>query len=62
MIVFFANLFTITIMLVVDGDFSLNLLSLSARGHTSESDVCRRQIQTYEDDPRTERIKMCIKS
>ena len=26
------------------------------RLYTSESDVCRRQIMTYEDGPRTERI------
>ena len=25
-----------------------------------ESDVCRRQILTYKDDPRTERIKIFI--
>ena len=33
-------------------------LTLSARGpsYTSESDVCRRQILTYKDSPRAERI------
>ena len=30
------------------------------RFYTSESDVCRRQILTYKDDPRTERIKIFI--
>ena len=29
------------------------------RLYTSESDVCRRQILTYNDGPRTERIKIC---
>ena len=27
------------------------------RLYTSESDVCRRQILTYKDGPRTERVK-----
>ena len=30
------------------------------RLYTSESDVCRRQIMTLEDDPRTERSKIFI--
>ena len=30
------------------------------RLYTSESDVCRRQILTYKDGPRTERIKIFI--
>ena len=30
------------------------------RLYTSESDVCRRQILTCKDDPRTKRIKICI--
>ena len=30
------------------------------RFYTSESDVCRRQILTYKDDPRTERIKIFL--
>ena len=30
------------------------------RLHTSESDVCRRQILTYKDDRRTERIDIFI--
>ena len=30
------------------------------RLYTSESDVCRRQIMTYEDCPRTERFKIFI--
>ena len=30
------------------------------RLYTSESDVCRRQILTYKDDPHTERIKTFI--
>ena len=28
--------------------------------YTSESDVCRRQILTYKDGPRTERIKIFL--
>ena len=28
--------------------------------YTSESDVCRRQILTYKDDPRTERNELII--
>ena len=37
-------------------------LTLSARDrlYTSESDVYSRQTLTYKDDPRTERIKICI--
>ena len=34
--------------------------SASDRLYTSESDVCRRQILTYKDDPRTERINIFI--
>ena len=30
------------------------------RLYTPESDVCRRQILTYKDDPRTERIKLFV--
>ena len=30
------------------------------RLYTSESDVCRRQILTYKDDPRAERIEMIM--
>ena len=30
------------------------------RLYTSESDVCRRQILMYKDDPRTERIKIFL--
>ena len=30
------------------------------RLYTSESDVCGRQILTYKDDPRTERIEIYI--
>ena len=30
------------------------------RFYTSESDVCRRQILTYKDGPRTEGIKILI--
>ena len=30
------------------------------RLYTSESDVCRRQILTYKDGPRTERIKIFL--
>ena len=33
------------------------ILTLSARGPTLESDVCRRQILTSKVDPRTERLK-----
>ena len=35
-----------------------NILILSVPGlfYTSESDVCRRQILTYRDDPRAERV------
>ena len=37
-------------------------LDLSARYrlYTSESDVCRRQIMTYKDDPRTKKKKIFI--
>ena len=31
-----------------------------SRIYTSESDVCRRQILTYKDGPRTERIKIFL--
>ena len=36
--------------------------ALSARGglYTSKSDVCRRQILTYKDCPRTERIRIFV--
>ena len=30
------------------------------RPYTSESDVCRRQILTYKDGPRTERTKIFL--
>ena len=30
------------------------------RLYTSESDVCRRQILTYKDGPRTERVEIFI--
>ena len=30
------------------------------RLHTSESEVCRRQIQTYKEGPRAERVKIFI--
>ena len=30
------------------------------RGDRFYSSECRRQILTYKDDPRTERIKICI--
>ena len=33
-----------------------NLTSVWDLLYTSESDVCRRQIRTYKDGPRTERI------
>ena len=39
------------------------MLTISARGerlYTSESDVCRRQILTCKDGPRTERIKIFL--
>ena len=36
------------------------LITLSDRLYTSESDVCRRQILKYKDDPRTERKKIKI--
>ena len=37
------------------------ILTLTARGSTleSESDVCRRQIQTSKIDPGTVRVKIC---
>ena len=35
-------------------------LSLTVRGSTLESDVCRRQILTTKDDSRTERNKQFI--
>ena len=36
-----------------------NVLIISERGrlYTSKSDVCRRQILTYKDDPRDESVK-----
>ena len=36
-------------------NISLTFL-LQDRLHTSESDICRRQILRYKNDPRTERI------
>ena len=32
------------------------------RLYTSESDVCRRQILTYKDSPRPEKIKIFLKA
>ena len=34
----------------------IELFQREDRFYTSESDVCKRQILTYRDDPRTERI------
>ena len=39
---------------------SFNPFSAGERLYTSESDVCRRQILTYKDCPRTERIKLFL--
>ena len=36
------------------------LFQCGDRLYMPESDVCRRQILTYKDDPRTERIKIFI--
>ena len=43
-------------------DDAQSYLTLSARGrlYTLESDVCRPQILTYKDGPRTERIEYNI--
>ena len=40
----------------------INICILSVRGqlYTSESDVCRRQILTYKDGPRTERVNIYL--
>ena len=39
---------------------SLQRFQRGDRLYTSESDVCRRQILTYKDSPRTERTKIII--
>ena len=36
------------------------ILSVRGRLYTSEYDVYRRQILTYKDGPRTERVKLCV--
>ena len=48
------------VMLLVHAIIHVQLFQCLNRFYTSESDVCIRQILTYKNGPRTERIKIFI--
>ena len=57
------NLPTLSIIISNNNNIANSTQNTPHRGdrlYTSESDVCRRQILTYKDDPRTERMKIFI--
>ena len=46
------------VVAIIGGALTGTFNIIRSKLYTSENDVCRHQILTYKDDPRTERIKI----